>query len=104
MKLTYRGIQYNSTLTQASTACNNQTATYRGVSYNIVKSDIVAARPAKMMKYRGIVIGTDEVTYQQMSHPAMAQGTAQPLIEELTISPYYCPLFHKVRGYLRDAV
>jgi len=72
MKLTYRGIQYNAAPASIHTVDSEITAIYRGVPYTLPQANAVATLPAKMLKYRGIVIGTPEVIYQPASRPAMA--------------------------------
>ncbi len=72
MKLTYRGIQYNTAPSTSNTVDSGITATYRGLLYTVPRATDVPVMPVQTLKYRGIVIGGAEVADQQIFRPAMA--------------------------------
>jgi hypothetical protein len=46
--------------------------TYCGITYSVQKINAIAISPVKTLKYREIVVGTPEVTNQQVLRPATA--------------------------------
>jgi len=72
MKLTYRGISYNTAPTSITTVDSGVTAQYRGVLYTLLRATDAPVMPVQTLMYRGATVGASDFSWHPEFRPATA--------------------------------